>query len=231
MILIGSSANTLRKCASAASTPRQELKRANVRPPAASINSPSSSRTSWLKPSRPGSGKCFGKYKTPWLAKSKGEPTSSICTFAGSISSLATSVSGSLPTKKPIDLAIASKEFPTVRVADVAITGVLVKRFERKTSETESGAKYRVEKVGSYQSTWLLLCLSNLPQVVEISLTAPFTRARSAIVSESTISSSTAISCIIALEASKTLRIGASSDDGISSNRPLLVKSPRISWP
>ena len=42
---------------------------------------------------------------------------------------------------KPIDLAIASNELPTVRVADVAITGVLVKRFDLKTSETERGAK------------------------------------------------------------------------------------------
>ena len=36
----------------------------------------------------------------------------------------------------------------------MAITGVLVNRFFRKTSETESGAKYKVEKVGSNQSTW-----------------------------------------------------------------------------
>jgi hypothetical protein len=45
-----------------------------------------------------------------------------------------------------MDLAIASNELPTVRVAEVAITGVFVKRFERKTSETESGAKR--EKLG-----------------------------------------------------------------------------------
>ncbi|CAB4827577.1 unannotated protein [freshwater metagenome] len=82
-------------------------------------------RTSALGPSRPGSGKCFGMYKTPWLAKSNGEPTSSICTFAGSISSSAISAtSASFPTRKPMLLAIASKLFPTVSVADVAITGV-----------------------------------------------------------------------------------------------------------
>ena len=46
-----------------------------------------------------------------------------------------------------------SKDFPTVKVALVAITGVLVNRFLRKTSETESGARYRVENVGSNQST------------------------------------------------------------------------------
>ena len=37
--------------------------------------------------------------------------------------------------------AIASKPLPTVSVADVAITGVLVKRFARRTSETDKGAK------------------------------------------------------------------------------------------
>ena len=65
MILIGSSAKTFRRCASAASTPRHEENSANVRPPAASINSPNSVKTSILGPSRPGSGKCFGIYKTP----------------------------------------------------------------------------------------------------------------------------------------------------------------------
>ena len=65
IIFIGSSARTFRRCASAASTPRHEENRAKVRPPAASISSPSSVRTSMLGPSRPGSGKCFGIYKTP----------------------------------------------------------------------------------------------------------------------------------------------------------------------
>ena len=65
IIVIGNSFNTSRRCASAASTPRHELKSASVRPPAASINSPSSVRTSLLGPSRPGSGRCFGIYKTP----------------------------------------------------------------------------------------------------------------------------------------------------------------------
>ena len=61
MIVIGSSFNTSRRCASAASTPRHELKRANVRPPAASISSPSYVSTSLLGPSRPGSGRCLGR--------------------------------------------------------------------------------------------------------------------------------------------------------------------------
>ena len=38
-------------------------------------------------------------------------------------------------------LAIASKPLPTVNVAEVAITGVWVNMFSRKTSDTESGAK------------------------------------------------------------------------------------------
>ena len=61
MIVIGSSFKTSRRCASAASTPRHELKRANVRPPAASMSSPSSVSTSLLGPSRPGSGRCLGR--------------------------------------------------------------------------------------------------------------------------------------------------------------------------
>ena len=124
--------------------------------------------------------------------------------------------------------AIASKPFPTVKVAEVAITGVFVNKFARNTSETESGAKYRVENVGSYQSTWVLPIFNNLPQVVLISETAPFTRARSATASESMISSSALMICTIAAAASFTLRIGASSDDGISSKRPWALKSPRI---
>ncbi len=113
-------------------------------------------------------------------------------------------------------------------VADVAITGVLVNRFARRTSETESGAKCRVEKVGSYQSTWVFPIFNNLPQVVFISETAPLTRARSAIASESMISSSAVMICTIAAAASLTLRIGASREDGISSSRPCAAKSPRI---
>ena len=144
MIFIGSSANTFRRCRSAASTPRHELKSASVRPPAASINSPSSSNTSGCTPSRPGSGRCFGKYRTPWLAKSKGEPTSNIATLLGSISPSSLVASSSPPTVKPIDLAIASIELPTLKVADVAITGVFVSKLARRTLETLSGAKCRV---------------------------------------------------------------------------------------
>ena len=86
--------------------------------------------------------------------------------------------------------AIESKPLPTVRVADVAITGVFVNRFSRRTSETDSGAKYKVEKVGSYQSTKPSPILSKVVAVVAISLTAPLTRARSAKPSVSIISSS-----------------------------------------
>ena len=138
------------------------------------------------------------------------------------------SESASEPTTKPMLRAIASKPLPTVNVADVAMTGVLVKRFARKTSETDSGAKCRVENVGSYQSTWVLPIFNNLPHVVLISLTAPFTRARSATASESIISSSALIICTIAAAASLTLRIGDSSDEGISSKRPCALMSPRI---
>ena len=113
--------------------------------------------------------------------------------MAGSISPSSLSESASDPTTKPILRAIASKPLPTVNVADVAITGVLVKRFARRTSDTESGAKCKVENVGSYQSTCEPLIFSNLPQVVLISFTAPLTRARSAIPSESIISSSALI--------------------------------------
>ena len=138
------------------------------------------------------------------------------------------SESASDPTTKPMLRAIASKPLPTVRVADVAMTGVLVSKLARRTSETESGARCSVENVGSYQSTWVLPIFSNLPHVVLISLTAPFTRARSAIASESIMSSSALMICTIAAAASFTLRIGASSDEGISSRRPCALKSPRI---
>ncbi|CAB4613061.1 unannotated protein [freshwater metagenome] len=147
MIGISSSARTLRRYSSAISTPRQEEKSASVRPPAASISSASSVSASLLGPSRPGSGICFGRYNAPCLAKSNGEPTSNICTFAGSISpaSNSSSSSESSPldslTTKPIDLAIESKDLPTESVALVAITGVSVNRFARSTCDTDSGAK------------------------------------------------------------------------------------------
>ena len=64
-IFMGSSAKTLRRCISAASTPRHDEKSASVLPPAASINSPNSVNASMLGPSRPGSGKCLGIYRTP----------------------------------------------------------------------------------------------------------------------------------------------------------------------
>ena len=66
-VMMGSfnSFKTLRRCSSAISTPRHELKRARVRPPAASANSPSSVSASLLGPSRPGSGICFGRYNIP----------------------------------------------------------------------------------------------------------------------------------------------------------------------
>ena len=153
MILMGNSARTFRRCRSAASTPRHEENKARVRPPAASMSSPSSVSASTLGPSRPGSGRCLGRYNIPWFAKSNGDPTSSICTLAGSISPSSTSASASSPTTKPILRAIASKPLPTVRVADVAITGVFVSRFALNTDETLSGARCNVEKVGSYQST------------------------------------------------------------------------------
>ena len=184
-----------------------------------------------LGPSRPGSGKCFGIYKTPWLAKSKGEPTSSICTFAGSTSPALLSLFNSSPTRKPILFAKALNELPTVNVADVAITGVWVNRFSRKTSDTESGAKCKVEKVGSYQRTKPSPSLSNVAAVVEISLTAPFTRARSAKISVSMISSSAERNCVIAWALSRTFLMGDSSDCGISSSRPWAKKSPLIDSP
>ena len=202
-----------------------------MRPPAASINSPSSVNTSWLGPSRPGSGKCLGMYKTPWFAKSKGLPTSSICTFAGSTSPSESSALISSLTKKPMLFAMASKPLPTVSVAEVAITGVCVNIFSRNTSETESGAKYKVEKVGSYHSTKPSPIFNRVVAVVAISETAPLTRARSANASVSIISSSADKNCTIALEASITLRIENSSDCGISSKRPCEEKSPFTSSP
>ena len=96
MIGIFNSASTRRKCSSAISTPRQELKSASVRPPAASINSPSSVRASFAGPSRPGSAKWRGKYNIPCEAKSKGDPTSSICTLAGSTAPLLSSSSSAI---------------------------------------------------------------------------------------------------------------------------------------
>ena len=82
------------------------------------------------------------------------------------------------------------KELPTVSVADVAITGVCLSMFSRKTSETDRGARYNVENVGSYQSTRPSPSFNKVAAVVETSDTAPFTRARSAIASVSIISSS-----------------------------------------
>ena len=86
--------------------------------------------------------------------------------------------------------AIESNPFPTVSVADVAITGVLVSKFSRKTSDTDNGAKYKVENVGSYHSTKPSPIFNSVVAVVAISFTAPLTRARSAIASVSMISSS-----------------------------------------
>ena len=88
--------------------------------------------------------------------------------------------------------AMESKPLPTVKVAEVAITGVLVKRFSRKTSDTDKGARCKVEKVGSYQSTKPSPIFNKVVAVVAISLTAPLTRARSAKASVSMISSSAA---------------------------------------
>ncbi|CAB4851015.1 unannotated protein [freshwater metagenome] len=101
----------------------------------------------------------------------------------------------------------------------------------RSTDETLSGARCNVEKVGSYQSTCPTPNLSNFPAVVETSLTAPFTRARSAIASESIISSSAPMDCIIACALSRTLRIGDSRAEGSSLNRPWSEVSNFTLWP
>ncbi|CAB4655481.1 unannotated protein [freshwater metagenome] len=106
----------------------------------------------------------------------------------------------------------ALKELPTVKVADVAITGVWVNRFSRSTSETDNGAKCSVEKVGSYHNTKPSPSFNKVAAVVEISLTAPFTRARSAKTSVSIISSSADRNCVIAWALSRTRRIGDSRD-------------------
>ena len=55
------------KYSSARSTPRQEENNESVRPPAASIKSPSSSNASSAIPLDDGAGKCDGQYKIPCL--------------------------------------------------------------------------------------------------------------------------------------------------------------------
>ena len=97
-----------------------------------------------------------------------------------------------------------------VRVADVAITGVSVRRLRRKTSETSSGAKCSAENVGSNQRTCFALGRSILDAIVCTSFVAPFTRARCAIESGSIMSESALMSATTAADASFTLRIGAS---------------------
>ena len=128
-------------------------------------------------------------------------------------------------------LANELKELPTVNVAEVAITGVCLSMFSRKTSETESGAKCSVENVGSYQSTKPSPSFNSVAAVVETSFTAPFTRARSAIASVSIISSSAERYCVIAWALSLTFRIGDSSDCGICSRRPCEPSSLRTLSP
>ena len=128
-------------------------------------------------------------------------------------------------------LANELKELPTVNVADVAMTGVCLSIFSRKTSETDNGAKYSVEKVGSYQSTKPSPSFKIVAAVVDISLTAPLTRARSAMASVSIISSSAERNCTIAWALSRTFRIGASKDCGICSRRPCAPKSLRTDSP
>ena len=128
-------------------------------------------------------------------------------------------------------LANELKELPTVNVAEVAITGVCLSMFSRKTSETESGAKCKVENVGSYQSTKPSPSFNSVAAVVDTSLTAPLTRARSAMASVSIISSSAVSDCTIACALSLTFRIGDSNDCGISSRRPCEPSSLRTLSP
>ena len=127
--------------------------------------------------------------------------------------------------------AIGSKLFPTVNVALVAITGVWVKRFSRSTCDTASGARYKVENVGSCQRT----CPSPIRiifwAVIFISLTAPLTRARSAKLSGSTISLSALMYAITASAASLIFRTGAASASGSSFNLRSSSLRMRYSWP
>ena len=120
---------------------------------------------------------------------------------------------------------------PTVKVALVAITGVWVNKFPRSTSDTANGARYKVEYVGSNQSTCVCPGFNNLVAVWLISFNAPFTRARSAIVFGSIISLSADINAVTAATPSLTPRSGASRVAGNLSNLPAFVGSAFKSSP
>ena len=65
----------------------------------------------------------------------------------------------------PILLAILSKLFPKVSVAEVAITGVFFNKLSRSKVATVSGASCKVLKVGSNQSTLSGVNFNNFAKV------------------------------------------------------------------